>query len=104
VFAYPPLVDMQPKQEGRIDITVTDDLTFMSILAQITRLVEMLAAGIAGLTLTFQFTRSNERFECKAQKGVYSASLQTPWPESARELYRPRDRRLSEKLALNFCG
>jgi hypothetical protein len=28
----------------------------------------------------------------------------TPWPESASELYRPSDRRLSAKLMLTFCG
>jgi hypothetical protein len=28
---------------------------------------------------------------------------QTPWPESARELYRPSDRRLSEKLVPTFA-
>jgi hypothetical protein len=27
---------------------------------------------------------------------------QTPWPESASELYRPSDRRLSAKLVANF--
>jgi hypothetical protein len=28
----------------------------------------------------------------------------TPWPQSASELYRPSDRRLSEKLVPTFCG
>jgi hypothetical protein len=28
---------------------------------------------------------------------------QTPWPESASELYGPSDRRLSEKLVPNFA-
>jgi hypothetical protein len=27
----------------------------------------------------------------------------TPWPESASELYRPRESRLSEKLVLTFA-
>jgi hypothetical protein len=27
----------------------------------------------------------------------------TPWPESAKELYRPSDRRLSAKLVPNFA-
>jgi hypothetical protein len=29
---------------------------------------------------------------------------QTPWPESASELYRPSYRRLSAKLVPTFCG
>jgi CBS-domain-containing membrane protein len=29
--------------------------------------------------------------------------LKTPWPESARELYRPSDRRLSAKLLPTFA-
>jgi hypothetical protein len=28
----------------------------------------------------------------------------TPWPQSASELYRPSDRRLSAKLVPTFCG
>jgi hypothetical protein len=28
----------------------------------------------------------------------------TPWSESASELYRPSDRRLSAKLVPTFCG
>jgi hypothetical protein len=27
-----------------------------------------------------------------------------PWPQSASELYRPSDRRLSAKLVPTFCG
>jgi hypothetical protein len=35
--------------------------------------------------------------------GVNQNKTQTPWPESARELYRPSDRRLLEKLMPTFA-
>jgi hypothetical protein len=34
----------------------------------------------------------------------YHIIKKTPWPEFASELYRPSDRRLSEKVSTNFCG
>jgi hypothetical protein len=34
---------------------------------------------------------------------IILCTLKTPWPESASELYRPRDRRLSAKLVLTFA-
>jgi hypothetical protein len=33
----------------------------------------------------------------------YKIFKQTPWPESASELYRPSDRRLSAKFMPTFC-
>jgi hypothetical protein len=35
---------------------------------------------------------------------IFQTSKQTPWPESASELYRPSDRRLSAKLVPTFSG
>jgi hypothetical protein len=37
-------------------------------------------------------------------KRIYPDRKQTPWSESASELYRPSDRRLSAKLVLTFEG
>jgi hypothetical protein len=35
---------------------------------------------------------------------LYQYIKKTPWPQSAGELYRPSDRRLSAKLVPTFCG
>jgi hypothetical protein len=42
----------------------------------------------------------------RQQDGLIFACLtkKTPWPQSASELYRPSDRRLSAKLVSTFCG
>jgi hypothetical protein len=39
-----------------------------------------------------------------ADKGTTLHELNSPWPESASELYRPSDCLLSAKLVPNFCG
>jgi hypothetical protein len=36
-------------------------------------------------------------------RGAIVEIEQTPWPESVNELYQPSDRRLSEKLVINFA-
>jgi hypothetical protein len=37
-------------------------------------------------------------------RATFKQTKQTPWPESASELYRPRDRRLSAKLVPTFVN
>jgi hypothetical protein len=50
--------------------------------------------------------RKEERIEDESKdKNMVprNSKKQTPWPESANELYRPRDRRLSVKLVPTFA-
>jgi hypothetical protein len=40
--------------------------------------------------------------QSQTSKYIHKCNKQTPWPKSARELYRPSDRRLLAKLAPTF--
>jgi hypothetical protein len=44
-----------------------------------------------------------EEYHFKSYLGYKQTSKQTPWPESASELYRPSDRRLLAKLVPTFA-
>jgi hypothetical protein len=48
-----------------------------------------------------------EHKTCRQQKRIliepHKQTKQTPWPESARKLYRPRNRRLSAELVSTFA-
>jgi hypothetical protein len=49
---------------------------------------------------------NNKGKELAARKMLFTLKYEekTPWPQSASELYRPSDRRLSAKLVRTFCG
>jgi hypothetical protein len=50
------------------------------------------------LILVSRFCNDNVDF------AAFKYDLETQWPQSANELYRPSDRRLSAKLVPNLCG
>jgi hypothetical protein len=51
----------------------------------------------------YAFQDSHMRTVCKSLTKIHQTNNKTPWPESASELYRPNDRRLSAKLVTTFA-
>jgi hypothetical protein len=54
------------------------------------------------MTLTARKTKKLRERVTRTDK--WSHNKQTPWPESASELYRPSDRPLVAELSAKFCG
>jgi hypothetical protein len=53
---------------------------------------------------TVSVHRQGIKFWKKISDLTHFQIKKTPWPQSASELYRPSDRRLSAKLVPTFCG